>query len=121
MSCTPCTKAQPLPTCPQVLSVGTIANVSIAVYIYFTKLSTGRTERFSGTSNADGVVTVDVTEKNDFFQPGTAYEMWVNLQTDENLTEKKTLTFGEETAECLLLRFVRVGGASYESIEIELL
>lgn len=105
MSCSNCEKSKPILACISTLTVGTISNISTAVYVYLRNNTTGRTYRYSTTSSGAGVVSVDISAQQHI--PEHDYELWVTLASATNTEEKLTLTISSETMTCVSLSFVR--------------
>lgn len=82
--CEVCTPTLPIATCSDTLEIGQTAYASTLVYIFFKNLNLGpdgSTERQSATTNADGVVSADMSEPSKgFYNDVHKFELWVSLQ-----------------------------------------
>ena len=120
MSCPQCSRARILPVATTSLTIGSISGADTEVHVYFTRLSTRRTQRLSATSGNSGLVTVDVSSLSEFFRPGSDYELWLSLGNTTDIQQKQSITIGIDTAECLLLRFQLVEDETYTTQTIAL-
>lgn len=105
MSCD-CLKAKKLPSCTTSLILGT---ADAGDYYVIFKTPDGRTDVYEATADAyTGVIAVDDAT----FRTNTQYEVWISLQSANNIYEKADLTIGSGSAasitECLLLEFTPV-------------
>lgn len=104
MSC-PCLQSNPIPTCIELLSIGTIDNVNTAVVVFITNISTGRVDTFETTSDGAGLVEIDVSdfEIND----GTNYkvEVYVDL-----MDEAETITVTDSSGTCVYFTGEKLNG-----------
>lgn len=71
--CSPCAPIKVLPDCITNLVVGTMPAINTAFYVYIKDITTDRTERYSATSSALGLLIIVVTQS---FSPAHAYEIW---------------------------------------------
>lgn len=120
--CTPCTEAKQIPTCITSLVVGTIANLTTAVYVYIQDITTGRLVRLPVTSSGAGLVAATVSGED--FMDGHDYELWVTLASAASIEDKLSVTIEAVAYTCFHLRFTQVRdntGAviSYSSITID--
>lgn len=100
--CTPCLKALPLATCTGELEIGTIALTDSSVNIYIHDITTGQIMQVAADSDADGVVTVDLSEKA--FFDNHAYELWIT-DAGADMYDKQDITIGYETVDTVCLTF----------------
>jgi hypothetical protein len=112
MECINCTRTKPVLSCVTNLRIGTLAN-STAYYIYFRNSSSGKFNRLSATSNGSGLLTAVID-----FDPlaNSQYEIWVTLQTAEDIDAKETINIDGIEATCLYIQFQRVYNSSNVSI-----
>ena len=107
MSCTNCTESNQIPECVDTITIGTIANLNTAVYIYIRNLSTGYVHQQAATSSGAGLVILDSTlPDKSFYNENHLYELWITLQS-AGINNKKTITIDAEVQDCLLLNFVK--------------
>ena len=112
MECINCTRTKPVLSCVTNLRIGTLAN-STAYYVYFRNSSSGKFNRLSATSNGSGLLTAVLD-----FDPLTKsqYEVWVTLQTAENIDAKEPINIDTIEADCLYIQFQRVYNSSNVSV-----
>ena len=103
--CTPCLKAKPLASCTGVLTIGTIDLTDSTVNVYIHDITTGQIMQLEGASDADGLVTVDLSEKK--FFDNHAYELWVT-DAGVDMYEKEDFIFGYENFDTFCLTFNEV-------------
>lgn len=106
MSCSSCAKTKPILSCVTELTVGTVANLTTALYIYIRNNTTNRLYRFEETSSGAGLVVVTLDEVQ--MIPGHNYELWVTLASATNIEQKLDVTIGDETNDCFDVSFQRV-------------
>ncbi len=112
MHCPDCTKTLLIPACTDTIVLGTIPDVSQNIYIFANNVTTGRQERQDAVTNADGVVTMDLSiPSEDFYSENHRFEVYITLR-DTNNTERLAITVGEDTFECFTLNFEKIQGAS---------
>lgn len=120
MSCSTCTITKPIPSCVENLTIGTIT-ADTEVFVLFRNLATGRTEYTTATSDADGLLILDLTELA--FPANQAIELSVHDIAATSAETALELTIGENTYDCLQISFNRIyEGArlkSYTDITIE--
>lgn len=105
--CNPCSRMKPLSRCMAVLTIGTIAALNTAVYVYILNHTTGVRVRFPATSNAiTGLVTVDLTDYPQI--QGHDYEVYVTLASATNADERLTVTISTVEYTCFAVSFVTV-------------
>lgn len=107
MSCTTCTKAQPLPKCGTNLTIGTLT-ADTDYYVYIKKLSNGKLQRLEATSDGTGLLTADVSDLAEFLLPGSDFELWVTTQDSTSIYDRETITIGAETPTCLILSYQNI-------------
>lgn len=102
--CSPALSTQSLPTCIEVLTIGTIPDLNQAVNVIIEDITTGRKEMFSSTSSGAGLVTVDLTGIQ--FSESHVYQMWI-YKTTNNIDERYAVTVSgtSDTAELIGLNF----------------
>jgi hypothetical protein len=61
MSC-PCIQSNPVPTCIDTLTVGTIGKINTPVIVFITSIATGRIELFETLSDDTGLVVIDTRQ-----------------------------------------------------------
>jgi hypothetical protein len=112
MECINCTRTKPVLSCVTNLRIGNLAN-STAYYVYFRNSSSGKFNRLSATSNGSGLLTAVID-----FDPlaNSQYEIWVTLQTAEDIDAKETINIDGIEATCLYIQFQRVYNSSNVSI-----
>ncbi len=92
--CGQCTAIKEVPTCTTNLQIGTIGSIDTAAFVFVHNLSTGLTYRQSVTSSGAGLVTLLMANpRQDFYNPSSAYEIWVTLATGTPV-EREDLTIG---------------------------
>lgn len=102
MSCD-CLKANNIPSCVTTLILGT---ADAGDYYVVFKTPDGRTDIYEATAEiyTGAIVVEDAT-----FRTNTQYEVWISLQSANNINEKADLTIGSGSAasvtNCLLLEF----------------
>lgn len=108
MSCNCCQQTKPISNCVTTIVIGTITNLSTAVYVYFKNKSTDKIFRFSATSSGAGLVSITVG--NQKFTNNHAYECWITLASATNLEEKLPVTISGMTGTytCFLVPFYHV-------------
>lgn len=105
MHCPDCTQTLIIPACTDNLVLGIIDDVSQNIYIFANNVTTQRQQRQDAVSNADGVVTMDLSDPSeDFYSENHQFEVWVTLR-DTNSTERIPIEVGENTYECFTLNF----------------
>ena len=72
--CSPCTPIKILPDCVDAIVIGTMPAINNPYFIYIKDITTGRTERYSETSDGAALLTIPITK---MFSPAHAYEIWV--------------------------------------------
>lgn len=108
MSCSNCQRVKIIPECSGVLTVGTIPDVSATRMVVFTNTLTGYEMYLQGTSDGDGLLTVDI-EGDDFFSENFEYTLSVlNGETLNSYNDTLTITIDEQEYNCLLLTFKKV-------------
>lgn len=108
MSCNCCQQTKPIANCVTTIVIGTISNLSTAVYVYFKNKSTDKVFRFSATSSGAGVVSITVGSQK--FTNNHAYECWVTLASATNLEDKLPVTISGMTGTftCFLVPFYHI-------------
>lgn len=105
MSCD-CLKAKNIPSCVTSLILGT---ADAGDYYVVFKTPDGRTDVYEAT--VDGYTGAIVVE-DATFRTNTQYEVWVSLQSANNINERSDITIGSGSAasitDCLLLEFTSV-------------
>lgn len=125
MACTTCTRAKSVPVCTQTLTLGTIASLNAAVWIYVKDITTDRIERFAGQSNGAGLVTLDMDLVPTYYQEDHTYEISVALQSAVSIHDTKDITISGTAYDCLQVRFEEVsndadGWYPYQNITVEI-
>lgn len=118
--CVDCQPTNLIPTCTTALVLGTIPDLTTAVFIYVRNLTTGNTHRQSVTSDGAGLVTMDTTDPvPSFYSPNMTYEVWITLATGD-LEDRLDITVGTVTITgddaCLNLNFEIIANASNDPI-----
>lgn len=101
--CSPCLSTDEIPVCTTNLTLGTIASLNTAVYVYIRDNSTGRTERYDVVTDQAGTVTIQLQAED--FMPGHSYETWVTLANATSIEDRETITVGATETPCIYLRF----------------
>lgn len=115
MACNTCDNTKTLSSCAGNLTLGTIASVSTAVYIYI-KSPSGYVYRQSATSSGAGVVLLNLAlPDTSFYHPNGTFEVWVTLATADRTT-KLTVTIGATGYTCFNLKFEKTYDASEDAI-----
>ncbi len=114
MSCNSCNKAKDLLSCISTLTIGTIANLNTAVYVYIRNNTTGRLYRYETTSSNAGLVAVLINTQQ--WIPEHDHEVWITLQSATNIEEKINFTISATSIECANFTLTRVYGSD-EAIE----
>ena len=104
MSCSTCKQINPIPCCVTTLTVGTVADASVNVRVYFKNITTGRILGLPGTTDGAGLVTVDVSDEQ--FATNQSWEIWVTL-TSTSVNERLNLTVNSATVDCLATTFIK--------------
>ncbi len=106
MSC-PCLQSNPIPTCIETLTIGTIGQINIPVVVMITNISTGRVDSFETMSDGDGLVIVDLTdfEIND----DTNYKVQVYAASALQ-GEALTLTVDDNADSCIYFTGQKLNG-----------
>lgn len=105
--CNPCTRMRPLLACATTLTVGTIANLTTAIYVYIHDHTTGRLVRYSTTSSGAGVVSFDLSD-GQVYAEDHDYELYITLASATNIEEKVSFTINAVAYDCVALDFKRV-------------
>jgi len=92
--------------CTTTLTVGTIANISTAIYIYIHDHTTDRLVRYSATSDGAGLVTVDLSDGQQYAEDHD-YELYITLASATNIEEKVSFTINAVAYSCVALNFKR--------------
>lgn len=104
MACNTCQATKSIPVCTDLLILGTI-DPDIEVYIFVINHSTGYTHRQEATSDNDGIIKVDLSKPDpSFYNPDSAYEIWVTLQTSSQ-SERLDIAIDSEDYSCFNLTF----------------
>ncbi len=121
--CTPCDKANLVPTCTTNLTIG-IVTPNTLVFVYILDITTGRQYRFPTSSDPiAGLVIIDISGIS--WAPDHTYELYITTQAATNIEERLTITVESTTLTCLAIRFQRVfeddgGVATYAAQTISL-
>lgn len=92
--CGQCTAIKEVPTCTTNLQIGTIGSNNVATFVFVHNLSSGLTYRQAVTSSGAGLITLLMANpRQDFYNPSSAYEMWVTLATATPV-DRQDLTIG---------------------------
>lgn len=104
MACNNCTNTKKLSTCAGNLTLGTIASLTTAVYIYV-KNPAGYIYRQSATSSGAGVVILSLASPNtSFYHSSGVFEVWVTLASAD-IETRLTVTIGATGYSCFNLEF----------------
>lgn len=107
MACNTCQATKLIPVCTDSLILGEIAP-DTDVYIFVINHSNGYTHRQEATSDAEGILKIDLSKPDpSFYNPDSAYEIWATLQ-DEPQNLRLLITIEEEPYSCFNLSFNRV-------------
>lgn len=106
--CNPCSKTKAVLACATDLTIGTIANLSTAVYVYIKNHTTGFTKRYDVTSSGAGVVVITLVTND--IMPDHDYEVWITLASATNIDERITIVVSGGNYTCLKPVFRRVYG-----------
>lgn len=115
--CDQCQKTVNPPLCVTALIIGTIADLTTAVYVYQKHIGSGRTVRYDVTSDGAGLVSIE-PQSLMAHQP---YEYWI---TATNSQDKKPITVDGTAYDCLLVEYDKINDAitgdseTYASITI---
>ena len=101
--CNPCLSTKPIARCVTNLIIGTIEQLSTAIKVYITNVTTGRIIEYAVTSGADGKVKLPITPQQ--FSEDHSYTIHITSADSIGINETQTITIGELAAECLALRF----------------
>lgn len=112
MDCIRCSSTKPVLNCITNLRIGYLSNLT-SYYVYFKNSSSGKINRVAGVSSNQGLLTVAID-----FDPlaNSTYEVWVTLQSSENIETKETVLIDGIEAECLYVNFKRVYNSGNSSI-----
>lgn len=110
--CNPCLKAKALPNCTQELAIGTISEINSSVTVYIQDITTGQIMLLPATSDGDGLVTVDISEKK--FFDNHAYELWIT-DSGADYKDKMDITVGSTIKDTVCLLFEGVVSVSGEA------
>lgn len=61
MSCENCTQVRPIPACVNLLTIGTISEINIGVFVVIEDVTQGRRMLIESTSDGDGLVSIDTS------------------------------------------------------------
>lgn len=100
MSCDNCDKALPIHYCATSLEVGTLT-ADTDYKAEFTNVATGRTDIVEGTSDVDGLLTLDITD----LQP--PYDLTFELRITDTDGEPVSFTIGSTEYCCVQFKFVK--------------
>jgi hypothetical protein len=110
--CAPCTQLKQISLCTDSLIIGVVSEENAAYLVYFKSLATGSLNKYSVTSDSNGVLTLQFTDSFPLAS-GTGYEMWVN-QAGDSIESKSDLTIGTTTATCFTLSAQTVYDVYYD-------
>lgn len=98
MSCL-CDLTRPIPQCIEEIIVGYVTS-GLEVIVQFTEIITSRKETVEATADENGLITVDVTDIQEFFSPNFIYELRV-------ISNGLSIEFGIDgvTVDCLQVQF----------------
>jgi len=101
--CSPCQSIKVLPDCLENIVVGTMPAANNPYYIYLKDITTGRTERYSATSDGAALLTVAVTQ---MLSQNHAYELWVTANFG-SIEDKIDIAVSGVTnpVDCVALKF----------------
>jgi hypothetical protein len=106
MACNNCTTTKTLSGCAGVLTLGTIASLNTAVYI-FVKSPSGYIYRQSTTSSVSGVVTLNLAlPDTSFYHSNGSFEVWVTLASAD-IETRLSVTISATAYTCFNLSFQR--------------
>jgi hypothetical protein len=111
MACNDCYLLDSIPECTENLEVGYI-DPNTEVYIYVKNIFTGYVHREEVTSDGDGLINLDLTQPETFYNQDSIYEIWVTLRTDNERIDI-TVSYGE-VHDCLSLAFFAVNDTTEE-------
>lgn len=115
--CNPCTATEPVANCITDLIIGKISSNSTAVYVYLNNITLGKLVRFSATSSASGIVTIQ--RGTQVFMPNHAYEIWITLAIATNPnTPKEQIQIGANFYKCFSVRFTKEVDTTNTSISV---
>lgn len=106
--CNPCSATKPVLACVTDLTIGAIANLSTAVYVYLKNHTTGYIKHYDVTSTGAGVVTISLVAND--IMPDHDYEVWITLASATNTDERITMVVSGGNYTCLRPVFRRVYG-----------
>lgn len=106
--CNPCIKTKTLPNCLSQLVIGTIALISQSVKVYIQDIATGALMVLDGTSDGDGLVTVEFEDSKYFFE-NHPYELWIT-DIGADIGAFETITFDGASSNTVCMRFHSVKG-----------
>jgi len=101
--CSDCTHTRPIARCITNLIIGTVAQVSTALFVYIKDLTTDREIRYAVTSSAAGLVTLPITPQK--FSEDHSYELRITRADAANINENIAVVIDGESNTCASLRF----------------
>lgn len=106
--CNPCTPCKPVLACTTNLTICTIANLGVAVFVYLEDHTTGFIKRYDVTSTGAGAVVIALSSND--IMPDHDYEVWVTLASSTNTEERLTMVISGANYTCVKPTFRRVYG-----------
>jgi len=97
-----CTKVTCIPSCVCSITLGTIADNDIAVYVYLKNKILDRVNRFDALSDENGLVTLNLCPSpyllTKYLIENQVYELWI---TKPDSQTRETITINSEEIYCM--------------------
>jgi hypothetical protein len=101
--CSTCFQSDDVPTCTSELQFGVIVTLDAVVDVFVKNLATNRIDKYDGTVDEFGVVTVEDVK----LVPNLTFELWAS---DSQINERLTITNNLLPYKCIEFKAVKVGG-----------
>lgn len=111
--CDSCGQGKPVPSCLTTLVIGTIADLTTNVKVFFQRTSTRIIERLDAISDGAGLVSLDVSSID--WLDGEEFKVWITGDPD-SLNAKKNITISTDVFECWTFRICDIYNTSGNKI-----
>lgn len=101
-----CDKVCSIPGCVDLLTIGSTAFNNTGFAVQFTEIITGRIMTLEGSSDENGIVTVDTSTLNDYLTPNLIYEIRLFLSGSVGQCDPTEFTIDETTITCVELQIL---------------
>ncbi len=117
MNC-PCLQSNPIPSCIETLTIGTIQKISTPVIVLITTIATGRIDAFEVLSDGDGLVVIDLGDYE--INDGINYKVEVfSVSSPEGPQE--IITINDVSDSCIYFTGRYVNGSTQVTAELSVL